>query len=82
MALGQPVLQRWKDLGAATQVEDLDSRLSEAHHRIANNLAMLTGFVRLHVSAVARDNRSLGAEEAAALLSRSRISSPARAASR
>jgi two-component sensor histidine kinase len=68
MALGQPVLQRWKDLGAATQVEDLDSRLSEAHHRIANNLAMLTGFVRLHVSAVARDNRSLGAEEAAALL--------------
>jgi two-component sensor histidine kinase len=68
MAFEQPVLERWKDTAPATPRESLDSRLSEAHHRIANNLAMLVGFVRLHTSAVASDSRSLEASEAVAIL--------------
>jgi two-component sensor histidine kinase len=45
-----------------------DTRLSEAHHRIANNLALIAGFVRLQSSKVSRDQRALSAEDVCMLL--------------
>jgi two-component sensor histidine kinase len=46
----------------------MQARLSEAHHRIANNLALIAGFVRLQASGVARENRALSATEGRRLL--------------
>jgi two-component sensor histidine kinase len=45
-----------------------DTRLREAHHRIANNLALIAGFVRLQASKVAKDKQALSAAEACLLL--------------
>lgn len=48
--------------------ETSDTRLREAHHRIANNLALIAGFVRLQTSKVAKDKASLSATEVCLLL--------------
>lgn len=48
--------------------ETSDTRLREAHHRIANNLALIAGFVRLQSSKVAKAGESLTAAEACLLL--------------
>jgi two-component sensor histidine kinase len=45
-----------------------DTRLREAHHRIANNLALLAGFVRLQSSQVAKAKRTLTIAEACLML--------------
>jgi len=45
-----------------------DTRLREAHHRIANNLALIAGFVRLQTSKLAEAGESMSAEEAYLLL--------------
>jgi two-component sensor histidine kinase len=45
-----------------------DTRLREAHHRIANNLALIAGFVRLQSSQVAKAKRDLSAAEACMML--------------
>ena len=45
-----------------------DTRLSEAHHRIANNLALIAGFVRLQSSKVSKDQRTLSAADVCMLL--------------
>ena len=45
-----------------------DARFSEAHHRIANNLALVAGFVRLQASGVRREGRPLSAEEVSGVL--------------
>ena len=45
-----------------------DTRLREAHHRIANNLALIAGFVRLQSSKVMKDKASLSAAEVCLLL--------------
>ncbi|WP_372785049.1 sensor histidine kinase [Phenylobacterium sp.] len=45
-----------------------DTRLREAHHRIANNLALIAGFVRLQSSQMAKAKRSLTAEEVCVML--------------
>lgn len=45
-----------------------DGGVREAHHRIANNLAMIAGFVRLQASDVVRRAASLTPNEAQALL--------------
>ena len=60
-------LQDWIYDGASHMTET-ESRLSEAHHRIANNLALVAGFVRLQASALERDERTLGPREARRLL--------------
>jgi len=45
-----------------------DARLSEAHHRIANNLALVAGFARLQATTMLRKPGMLSANEAGALL--------------
>ena len=45
-----------------------DTRLREAHHRIANNLALIAGFVRLQSSQVAKAKRDLSAADACMML--------------
>jgi two-component sensor histidine kinase len=45
-----------------------DTRLSEAHHRIANNLALIAGFVRLQSSKVSKDQRALSAADVCTML--------------
>src|SRR5258706_8054511 len=45
-----------------------DTRLREAHHRIANNLALIAGFVRLQSSQVAKAQRPLSAADACMML--------------
>ncbi len=45
-----------------------DTRLKEAHHRIANNLALIAGFVRLQSSQVAKAKRALSVAEARMML--------------
>jgi two-component sensor histidine kinase len=45
-----------------------DTRLSEAHHRIANNLALIAGFVRLQSSKISKDQRTLSAADVCMLL--------------
>jgi two-component sensor histidine kinase len=42
-----------------------DARLSEAHHRIANNLALVAGFVRLQATALMRRAKALPAADVA-----------------
>lgn len=49
-------------------LNDADSRLSEAHHRIANNLTLIAGFVRLQASALAREQRTLAPADGRLLL--------------
>jgi two-component sensor histidine kinase len=44
------------------------ARFCEAHHRIANNLALIAGFVRLQASGLGREGRSLSAAEARLVL--------------
>jgi two-component sensor histidine kinase len=53
---------------ASISPETSDTRLREAHHRIANNLALIAGFVRLQTSKVARAGEPLTATEACLLL--------------
>jgi two-component sensor histidine kinase len=50
------------------QADPTDTRHREAHHRIANNLALIAGFVRLQTSKIAKDNRPLSVAEASLLL--------------
>jgi two-component sensor histidine kinase len=45
-----------------------DTRLREAHHRIANNLALIAGFVRLQSSQIAKDKKDLSPAEVGLLL--------------
>ena len=45
-----------------------DTRLSEAHHRIANNLALIAGFVRLQSSKVSKDQLALSAADVCMML--------------
>lgn len=45
-----------------------NSRLREAHHRIANNLTLIAGFVRLQSSKVAKEAQPLSAPEVCLLL--------------
>lgn len=49
-------------------LNEADSRLSEAHHRIANNLTLIAGFVRLQASGLAREQRTLAPAEGRLLL--------------
>src|SRR4026209_2211308 len=44
------------------------ARLSEAHHRIANNLALIAGFVRLQASSVSRANQPLSPRDCRMML--------------
>jgi len=44
------------------------TRLREAHHRIANNLTLIAGFVRLQSSQVGKAKRALSAAEACMML--------------
>jgi two-component sensor histidine kinase len=53
---------------ASLSSETSDTRLREAHHRIANNLALIAGFVRLQTSKTAKENRDLSAPEVCLLL--------------
>jgi two-component sensor histidine kinase len=53
---------------ASISPETSDTRLREAHHRIANNLALIAGFVRLQTSKVAKAGEPLTATEACLLL--------------
>jgi len=48
--------------------ETSDTRLREAHHRIANNLALIAGFGRLQPSRTAKEKRDLSADEVCLLL--------------
>lgn len=41
-----------------------DDRLSEAQHRIANNLALIAGYTRLHATRLAKTGEPLSAREA------------------
>jgi two-component sensor histidine kinase len=45
-----------------------DARLSEAHHRIANNLTMIASFVRLEASGLGKRSAMLSPAEARAML--------------
>jgi two-component sensor histidine kinase len=51
-----------------TQASGHDIRLSEADHRIANNLSLIAGFVRLQASTLAKQNQPLSAAEAGQML--------------
>src|ERR1700692_3281121 len=42
--------------------------LAEAHHRIANNLASLSGFIRLQRNAISKSGKNLTTEQACMLL--------------
>jgi two-component sensor histidine kinase len=48
--------------------EASDTRLREAHHRIANNLALIAGFVRLQTSKMAKSSKPMSRDEAHLLL--------------
>lgn len=45
-----------------------DILIAESNHRIANNLTLIAGLIRLQASGVAREGRTLNAEEARLLL--------------
>ena len=53
---------------ASIAPEVSDTRLREAHHRIANNLALIAGFVRLQTSKLAKSGDTLSAADAYLLL--------------
>jgi two-component sensor histidine kinase len=70
---GLPVLDQVVGIPESMSVasifpETSDTRLREAHHRIANNLALIAGFVRLQTSKVAKAGEPLSATEARLLL--------------
>ncbi|THD60321.1 sensor histidine kinase [Phenylobacterium sp.] len=50
------------------QADPADTRHREAHHRIANNLALIAGFVRLQASKISKDRQPLSAAETCLLL--------------
>ncbi|WP_165185520.1 sensor histidine kinase [Caulobacter soli] len=50
--------------GAAVRHVGSDDRLSEAQHRIANNLALIAGYTRLQASRLHKAGRPLSAREA------------------
>jgi two-component sensor histidine kinase len=52
----------------ASDANKADTRLREAHHRIANNLALIAGFVRLQSSQVAKARRALSAADVCMML--------------
>ncbi|HXU99510.1 MAG TPA: sensor histidine kinase [Caulobacteraceae bacterium] len=56
----------FEDRRAAGPCSPIDARLSEAHHRIANNLAVIASFLRLEASGL--PERMLSAAEARAML--------------
>ena len=45
-----------------------DPRLRETHHRIANNLALIAGYVRLQAARLGREGRDLSPIEGRRLL--------------
>jgi len=49
---------------AAVRRAGSDDRLSEAQHRIANNLALIAGYTRLQATRLSKANRPLSAREA------------------
>jgi two-component sensor histidine kinase len=53
---------------ASIYSETSDTRLREAHHGIANNLALIAGFVRLQTSRTAKEKKDLSAAEVCLLL--------------
>jgi two-component sensor histidine kinase len=53
---------------ADIQADPSDTRHREAHHRIANNLALIAGFVRLQASRIGKDRKPLSASEACLVL--------------
>ena len=53
---------------ADIQADPADTRHREAHHRIANNLALIAGFVRLQSSKISKDGQPLSASDARLLL--------------
>jgi two-component sensor histidine kinase len=50
------------------QADPTDTRHREAHHRIANNLALIAGFVRLQASRISKDGKPLTARETCLVL--------------
>ncbi|HEX3367628.1 sensor histidine kinase [Phenylobacterium sp.] len=50
------------------QADPADTRHREAHHRIANNLALIAGFVRLQSSKISKDRQPLSATDARLVL--------------
>ena len=55
-------------VGGLDTVRAEQTRLSEAHHRIANNLALIAGFVRLQASGLSRANQPLTPQEGRTIL--------------
>jgi two-component sensor histidine kinase len=53
---------------ADLQADPSDTRHREAHHRIANNLALIAGFVRLQASKISKDGKPLSAADARLVL--------------
>jgi len=53
---------------AALRSVGSDDRLSEAQHRIANNLALIAGYARLQAAAVGKTQQALSPREACILL--------------
>jgi two-component sensor histidine kinase len=53
---------------ADIQADPSDTRHREAHHRIANNLALIAGFVRLQASKISKDGKPLSAADACLVL--------------
>lgn len=54
--------------GAAVRHVGSDDRLSEAQHRIANNLALIAGYTRLQATRVNKAGQALSAREACIVL--------------
>jgi two-component sensor histidine kinase len=61
-------MARSSDNRSRTTPDLLDTRLREAHHRIANNLTVIASFVRLEASGLAERPEALSRAEARALL--------------